>query len=171
MIKRWIGDAVDRTPDSVLSASPLSVAFVLLSLVVIYVASGFPDRGIVGPGFFPILISVGIVVFATFDILTDSETELEMRDHDFGPAAVVFALLVGYVLLMPVLGFLVGSMVFLPALLYYSNVRSTPALVGLGLGVPILLFYVFGRIFLVRLPEGIIPVSRLLPQLPLVVGF
>lgn len=160
---------IERTPTSVRGADPLSVAFVLLSLVVIYTASGFPDRGLVGPEFFPILISVGIIVFATADILSGAETELRMTDHDFGPPAAVFGLLTGYVLLMPVAGFLVGSMLFLPALLYYSNIRSTPVLVALSVGVPILLFYVFGRIFLVRLPEGVIPVSRLLPQLPLVV--
>ncbi|TVT78584.1 tripartite tricarboxylate transporter TctB family protein, partial [Haloferax volcanii] len=55
--------------------------------------------------------------------------------------------------------------------LYYSNIHSKLLLAVLSIGFPIALFYIFGRIFLVRLPEGIIPVSRLLPQLPLVVTF
>lgn len=160
---------VERTPGSALSSNPLSVLFILFSLVVIYAASTFPDRGLVGPEFFPILISVGIIVFAAVDVLNETTTELELSDHEFGPPAVVLTLLVAYVLLMPITGFLVGSMLLLPVLLYYSDVRSKPVLVGLSLGLPILLFYIFGRIFLVRLPEGIIPFSRLLPQLPLVV--
>lgn len=171
MIKQRIVEVVDRTPASALSSNPLTVGFVLFSFVVIFAASRFPDQGLVGPGFFPILISVGIIVFGAVEILSETETELETSDFDFGPPAIVLILLVAYVVLMPITGFLVGSMLFLPALLYYSRIRSTPFLVALSIGIPILLFYIFGRIFLVRLPEGIIPVSRLLPQLPLGVVF
>lgn len=161
----------DRTSGSSISSNPLSVAFILLSLVVIYAASTFSEEGTLGPGFFPILISVGIITFAVADILNETETELEITEFNFRSPAVVLVLLVTYVLLMPITGFLVGSMLFLPALLYYSNIRSKPTLIALSIGLPILLFYIFGRIFLVRLPEGIIPFSRLLPQLPLGVMF
>ncbi|WP_227378820.1 tripartite tricarboxylate transporter TctB family protein [Haladaptatus halobius] len=169
MIKQWLGDVVEQDSTNKLSSSPLSVVFILFSLVVIYTASKFPKRGLLGPGFFPILISAGIIVFATADILSGTKTELEMTGLDFKLPAVVLILLVAYVLLMPILGFLVGSILFLFVLFHYSNIRSKPILITLSIGVPILLFYVFGRIFLVRLPEGIIPISRLLPQLPLVV--
>lgn len=171
MIKQRIVEVVDRTSANALSSNPLTVVFILFSLVVIVAASTFPDQGLVGPGFFPILISVGIIVFAAAEILNETETKLQSSDFDFGPPAIVLTLLVAYVLLMPIAGFLVGSMLFLPVLLYYSRIRSTPFLVALSIGIPILLFYIFGRIFLVRLPEGIIPISRLLPQLPLVVVF
>ncbi|MFC4550452.1 MULTISPECIES: tripartite tricarboxylate transporter TctB family protein [Halorussus] len=171
MIKGWIGDVADRTSGSSISSSPLSLGFILLSLVVIYTASTFPEEGTLGPGFFPMLISVGIIVFAAIDLLNETETELEMTELDFRSPAVVLGLLVAYVFLMPITGFLVGSMLFLPVFLYYSNIRSKPTLIALSIGLPILLFYIFGRIFLVRLPEGIIPFSRLLPRLPLGVMF
>lgn len=171
MIKQLIADAIDQAPSDVLPSNPLSVAFILFSLVVIYAASSFPSEGLIGPGFFPILTSIGIILFAVVDILSGKKTELTLTNLDFGPPVVVLILLVVYILLMPVLGFLVDSMILLPVLLYYSNVRSKSVIVGLSVGLPILLFYVFVRIFFVRLPEGIVPISRLLPQLPLVVMF
>lgn len=166
MIKQRIENVIKRTPSSI-SSNPLAAAFILLALAVIYVASQFPEKGLVGPELFPILISVGIIVFAAADILSETQTELELTDLNFQPPAIVVGLLMLYVFMMPITGFLLGSMLFLFVLLYYSNVRSTTLLISLSIGLPILLFYLFGRIFLIRLPEGIIPISRLLPQLPL----
>ncbi|MFD1570831.1 tripartite tricarboxylate transporter TctB family protein [Halorubrum laminariae] len=170
MVRQRIADVIDRVSVGTLVSNPLSVGFVLVSLVVIVAASSFPDDSLFGPSLFPIVTSIGIIVFAVADMLNGAESELEISDIDMRPPAVVFGLLVVYVVSMPILGFWVGSMLFLGALLYYSAIRSPPLLLVLSLGVPTLLFYVFGRVFLVRLPEAIVPVSRLLPQLPLVVG-
>ncbi|RRJ29516.1 tripartite tricarboxylate transporter TctB family protein [Halocatena pleomorpha] len=166
MIKQQIEDVIKRTPSSI-SSNPLSAVFILIALAVIYTANRFPEKGLVGPELFPTLISVGIIVFAAADILSETQTEQELTDLNFRPPAVVIGLLMLYVSLMPVTGFLLGSMLLLLVLLHYSNVRSTTLLIALSVGFPILLFYLFGRIFLIRLPEGIVPISRLLPQLPL----
>lgn len=168
MIKR-IRETLDRASGNIITSNPLSIALMLFALVVIYAANSFPEGGVVGPGFFPIMISVGIIVFAVVDLFNETETELELSDQNFGPAIIVLGLLAGYVLVMPYTGFLVGSMLFLPAVLYYSEIRSKTVIAALSIGMPILLFYIFSRIFFVRLPEGIIPFSRLLPQLPLMV--
>lgn len=170
-IKQRIENSLSKASSTNLRSNPLSIAFILFALVVIYFASQFPNSQNLGPGAFPILISVGIIVFAVIDILTGGETEMEISDFDYGPPAVVLGLLVVYLVLMPITGFLVGTMLYLPAILYYSNVESKPLIVGLTVGFPILLFYIFARIFLIPLPEGIIPISRLLPPLPLVVMF
>lgn len=150
-----------------LKSNPLAVVFIGFSIVVMYYANQFPSGGErVGPAAFPILICIGIIVFAAVDIVTGGETELEMSEYDFTPPAILFGLLVAYLLLMPILGFLVSTILYMPTMLYYSKIRSKPLIVAFTLGVPILLFYIFARIFLIRLPEGIIPISRLLPVLP-----
>lgn len=171
MVIQKVGAVLDRIGLESVRSSPLSVFFILFSVVVVFFASQFPSGDGVGPSFFPIAVSVGIIFFAGIDVLTGSETELEISEFDFKPAAVVAGFLVAYVLVMPHLGFLVSTMVFMPVVLYYSNIHSKLLLAVLSIGFPIALFYIFGRIFLVRLPEGIIPVSRLLPQLPLAVTF
>jgi len=169
MIKQKVADTIDQLGPSSLRSNPLAVVFVLLAVTVIFSASQFPDDGQVGPGFFPILVSVGIVVFSFADILTETESDLEISEYSFRPPAIVLGLLVAYLLVMPVTGFLVGTMLYMPAILYYSGIKSKPLMAGLSVGLPVLLFYIFARVFLIRLPEGIIPISRLLPRLPLVV--
>ncbi|MDJ1433685.1 tripartite tricarboxylate transporter TctB family protein [Halostagnicola sp. A-GB9-2] len=150
-----------------LKSNPLSVIFILVSVVVIAYATRFPDGGELGPGFFPILVSAAIIVFAVADIVVDDDTELEISDFSMVPAAVMFGFLTAYLLLMPYTGFLVGTMLFLPVGLYYSNIRSKLMITVISIGLPIVLFYIFSDLFMVRLPEAIIPVSRLLPPLPL----
>lgn len=148
-------------------ANPLSLAFIALSLAIIYLASQFPDRGEIGAHFFPTLIAIGIIAFSIADMMSDEVTEQDFGDYDLKAAAVVSVLLLGYVILMPVTGFLVGTMIFLPIAMYYSDVRSKILIALISIVLPIVLFYVFSQIFFVRLPEGLIPFSRLLPPLPL----
>ncbi len=149
-----------------LKSNPLALIFILVAIVVIVYASQFPEGGELGPGFFPILVSAAILVFAVVDIIVDDDTELEMSDFSMIPAAVMFVFLTAYLLLMPYTGFLVGTMLFLPIGLYYSNIRSKLMIALISVGLPIVLFYIFSDLFMVRLPEGIIPISRLLPPLP-----
>lgn len=149
-----------------LKSNPLAAVFILVSVVVIASANQFPTGSGLGPGFFPIVVSVGIIAFGIADILVDDDTQLELDEFSITPAVIVLAFLVGYLLLMPITGFLVGTMLFLPIVFYYSTVRSKLLIAILSVGLPILLFYIFSQLFMVRLPEGIIPISRLLPQLP-----
>ncbi|WP_435156316.1 tripartite tricarboxylate transporter TctB family protein [Haladaptatus sp. DFWS20] len=148
-------------------SNPLALVFIAVSTAVILFASQFPSNGQVGPGFFPIIISAGIIVFAVVDLMVDDDTELEMSNFDFKAAVLVFILLLLYLGLMPILGFLVGTIAFLPIILYYSGIRSKITIISISICLPVALFYIFSRFFLVRLPEGIIPFSRLLPTLPL----
>ncbi|WP_226481097.1 tripartite tricarboxylate transporter TctB family protein [Natrinema amylolyticum] len=166
VIKKVTRNIREIDADSVKS-NPLSILFILFSLIVIYSANQFPDRGELGAGFFPIILSAAIIVFSIIDIITDDDTELEMSTYDLLPPAIIIGLLVGYVLLMSVAGFLLATMAILPVVLYYSGVRSKLKIGFISVVFPIVLFYVFSRIFMVRLPEGTIPVSRLLPHLPL----
>lgn len=148
-------------------SSPLAVAFIAVSLAVIFIASQFPDDGELGSGFFPIAISVGILVFAALDIVLADDAELELSYDDLKVVGVVFVGLTAYVGLMPVTGFLVGTMAFLAVILHYSGVGSKVTIASVAVLLPVALYYVFSQLFLVRMPEGIIPFSRLLPRLPL----
>lgn len=170
-IKQRIENSLSSASTTSIKSNILSIIFILFSVVVIYFANQFPDEGDLGPGAFPILISIGIIVCAGIDILTGGDTEMEITEFDFTPPFIVLGLLVVYLLLMPITGFLVGTMLYMPVILYYSNVQSKALIAALSIGFPIALFYIFARIFLVRLPEGIVPISRLLPNLPLMVAF
>lgn len=170
MMKKFTG-SVRRVNVDNLKSNPLAVVFIALSFATILYASQFPTGDALGAGFFPIIISVGIIVFAVVDVIVDDENDvgLAVDEFELTPAAIVAVLLIAYLAAMPVTGFLVGTMVFLPPIMYYSDVRSKSLIAVVTIVFPVALFYVFSRIFMVRLPEGIIPVSRLLPELPLAV--
>lgn len=167
MVIKRITRRVQQIDVGNVKSNPLSIVFILLALAVIARANQFPEGGELGPGFFPILLSTGIIVFAIVNLVVDDESELDLNDYELAPPVIVLVSLVGYIFVISVAGFVVGSMAFLPAILYYSGVRSKPTIAAVSISFPIVLFYVFDRIFMVPLPEGIIPVSRLLPQLPL----
>lgn len=166
VIKRITRHVRQIDADNVKS-NPLSIVFILLSLTVIARANQFPEGGELGPGFFPIMLSTGIIVFAIVNLVVDDDSDLNPGDYDLLPPAIVLISLIGYMFVISIAGFVVGSMAALPLMLYYSDVRSKSTIAAVSIGFPIVLFYVFDRIFMVPLPEGIIPVSRLLPQLPL----
>lgn len=157
---------MSRTTPS-LRSNPIALLLIIGSIGVIYVASQFPSEGQIGPGFFPILIAVGIVLFAIVDLFVDDEPEAKIVNSDMKSAGAIFVLVLAYVGLMPLTGFLVGTMAFLLISLYYSGVRSKVTLITLSFGSPIALFYIFSEFFLIQLPIGIVPFSRLLPPLPL----
>ena len=150
-----------------LRSNPLAVVFMIGAAVVILFASQFPSGGQVGPGFFPIAISAAIIVFSAAELFTGSEDGIDVREHDLRAAVAAFALVVGYVIVMPLAGFLVSTVLFLPVILYYSGIRSKSTIVSISIVLPIALFYVFSQFFLIPLPEGVIPFSRLLPRLPI----
>lgn len=144
----------------------LPLAFITLSVAVIYVANQFPDRGAVGAHFFPTMISIGIIAFSIINIITEEDSRQDISDYDLRAAGIISILILGYVILMPITGFLVGTMIFLPIAMYYSNIRSRILILLISIILPVTLFYIFSQIFFVRLPEGVIPFSRLLPNLP-----
>lgn len=150
-----------------IAANPLSLVFIALSVAVIYLASQFPDQGEIGAHFFPTLIAIGIIIFSIVNMMSEKVAEQDFSDYDLKAAGIISALVLGYVVLMPTTGFLLGSMIFLPVAMYYSNIRSKVLILLISVILPIVLFYIFSQIFFVPLPEGIIPFSRLLPSLPL----
>lgn len=150
-----------------LRSSPLAIAFIAGAAVVILFAARFPSSGQVGPGFFPIGISAAIILFSLVELFTESDGGLDVSEHDLRAAGIVFALILGYLVLMPLAGFLVGTILFLPIILYYSGIRSAKTILLMSIVLPVALFYIFSQFFLVPLPEGVIPFSRLLPRLPI----
>lgn len=120
-----------------------------------------------GPAFFPRLIAGAIAFLAIYHVVllayrgesTSHEIPLDVAT-DVG---VVFALLVAYVWSMDTLGFFLASIVFLLVLQLYSGERDPRVLAGVSIGLPLVLVFVFGRLFHVPLPENeYLPVSRLL---------
>ncbi|WP_129114772.1 tripartite tricarboxylate transporter TctB family protein [Halegenticoccus tardaugens] len=154
-------------------------AILLLALAVgVFVASGDFRSGPTdapGPAFFPRLIATSIALLAIVQIAQRTagkrtSTHRVTREN-VRRVGIPLAFVALYVATMPIFGFLVGTIVFLISFMWYSGVDSVRTSGPIALGISLLLFYVFVSFLHVPLPESsVLPISRLLPDLPLILG-
>lgn len=141
----------------------------------VYVASrDFPSgfAGAPGAAFFPRLIASVIALLAGVlfvrSLVTGDHRSYDVSLADVERFVVPVGLLVAYVALMPVLGFVLDTVLFLVAMMRYSGVDSYGASVSLAAALGVVLHYVFGEFLHIPLPEGsVVAVARWLPSLPL----
>lgn len=140
-----------------------------LSALVFVLSRDFPQGpSQTSPAFFPRFLAALIACFALFQLARSVRADAA-RSHEITRSAVVrvatvAGLIAGYVLTLPLMGFLVGTVLFLVVAMWYSGVdrfrRTVPIAVAFSIG----LHYVFGVFLRIPLPESaILPISRLLP--------
>ena len=143
---------------------PGELAFALLLAAFAAVAawqswriSGFSKLS--SPGVFPMLASGAMLVAALFTVRDAARAKAIPGARLVGDVVswrlvVVVALLVGYVLALPRLGFLAASALFLMASLSYLWRRPWWAALGVTIGSLLALHVVFRVLFRVVLPQG-----------------
>lgn len=154
-----------------------AVLLVALSAGVFLVSREFPEGlgGVPGAAFFPRIIAATVALLAVVlfvrGVATDEERTHRISLDAVERFAVPLAFLVAYVALMPVLGFVLDTVAFLVAVMRYSGVTVYRRSLPLGVGLAVVLHYVFGELLHIPLPEGsLISVSQYLPSLPLFAG-
>jgi hypothetical protein len=146
-----------------------------------------PRAGELGPAFWPRLaiglmaVSCGFEILRTFagasrteaHGITDSlDQESESGDEPKYPLLLIGGVvLVGiYALLVPVLGFVLGTFLFLALFMYIGCYRNHAAIWGASAGVTVLCGVLFLRIAYVSLPRGIAPFDRITDAFLLIPG-
>lgn len=153
-----------------------AVLFIILAGIVFYLSGAFPEgQDQTGPGSYPRVVVTLMSVFALFQLAQSfyfgESTTHEVRKPTVKRVSIVIAILIAYVISMPYLGFLIGTGAFLAITIRYSGVRDPSRVALVSIAIPIVLHYAFGAFLRVRLPENVLlPISRLLPPLPLVIG-
>lgn len=143
----------------------------LLTAAVFYLTTDFPaGYGATGPAFFPRVIVGLMSVFALAQLVKttrkDEPRTQEVSGSTVKTVAIAAALVVCYLLTMPYLGFLTGTVVFLLVSMHFSGVDGFRTSLPVSIGVAIALYYIFVEFLRVPLPEStILPISRLLPSL------
>jgi hypothetical protein len=154
-----------------------SVLLVLLAAGVFAVSRDFPSAitAAPGPAFFPRVIAAGLgavaVVLFVRSLTTGDDRTHRITADETKRVAVPVALLVAYVLALPVLGFLLDTFAFLVVAMWYSGATDAPTTIPVAAGVAVVLQYAFVDFLHVPLPAGsLLPVARWLPSLPLLTG-
>ena len=150
------------------------VLLVALATAVFAVSADFPSLAATaepGPAFYPRLVAATLAILGVILLVRSFGTEGARRHHVTGielkrvGGAVLF--LLAYVALMPVVGFVVDTFVYLLVFMWFSKVRSPLVALGVSVGVTLTVYYVFVAFLHVPLPEGsFVQVARHLPDLP-----
>lgn len=136
-----------------------TVLLLLLTAVVFYVTADFPaGPGETSPAFFPRVV-VSLIAFFALVQLGRSLSRGTVRSHEIRwsqakPALIITALIVAYVVTMPVLGFVLGTVLFLLVGMHYSGVERVRHSVPISITVSIVLYYLFWEFLRVPLPRN-----------------
>ena len=142
-------------------------------------ADGFEfeqSSGRIGPGAWPKLILVLLLLTALWGAIAsamragrgaiEESTEADealARPPEIYPYLVWVAvgLTIGYLLLLPVIGFFLATIVFVFVLMYLGHYRRPLPVAILSLAVALAFMFVFMRVVYVSLPVGTAPFDRL----------
>lgn len=113
-------------------------------------------KNVPGPAFFPLAIAACLIVLST--ILLFRKPDASKQSASAAPnnlrQAVVFALILLYVLLVPVLGFAIATALSLSAIMLHTRQLSVPATLATAAAVSLVLFVVFKLCLGIPLPDG-----------------
>lgn len=119
----------------------------------------FAQGGQLGPGLWPRLALVGLGAACLAKVLLERRTQPDARAATrppLAPATLVsaVALLLGYVLATPTVGFPLATAGFVAAFMWLAGSRSAPALAAGAVVGPVVLLYVFVKLVYLPLPKG-----------------
>lgn len=150
------------TPDRLSGLVLLGFSILLLTLIIpkgVETAGGPSSAGL-GPAFMPRLVAalMGCLALAlVFQAGPGRPGQAGQRPTLF-PAKILLTILVfvGYIIMVPLAGYLVSTLVFLPGVLLFFGVRKRRVIIPLSIGLPLLLYWFFSRVMYVLLPAGIL---------------
>jgi putative tricarboxylic transport membrane protein len=151
-----------------------------IGLVLYYTAENFEFEeasGRIGPGAWPKLALILLLASALWGAISSGlkagspapaveeidEMEALARPPEIYPWLVwaAVALTVGYLAVLPVIGFFLATIVYVFVLIYLGHYRKLLPLAALSVAVALAFMFLFMRIVYVALPVGIEPFDRL----------
>lgn len=110
---------------------------------------------------FPSIAAIGLCVMSAWSFVLSVRNPEEnpfkgLKLSYFGKMAGFLAILFGFALMFEPVGYLVSGVIVTAVLSFYLGNRNPIALVLLAFGVPIAVYFMFTRLLLISLPEGVL---------------
>jgi hypothetical protein len=145
-------------------AKNIGAAFLLMAFGIWYgyMTNHLPERTLPntpGPPFFPWILTIGLLILSTAWIINSFRMEnggsifLEKKEYLLYPAAGLAIFLV-FLIFLPKLGFLVGSIPFFAGLMVVSGEKRPLWIAIASIAIPVCLFFLFRYGFEILLPQG-----------------
>jgi putative tricarboxylic transport membrane protein len=152
------------------------VAVLAAALFLFHAAENFEFEQVgnrIGPNAWPLMILSLLIVVAGYGVLKSlrpavvvheqaAEEEALLRPPEIHPHLVWLgmAATVGYLIVMPILGFFLSTILFSGILIYVSQYRNSVNIAVLSVLFAVAFLFLFMRIVYVALPIGIEPFAR-----------
>lgn len=152
-----------RTVLRVIAAPLVGLAVAIALLVRSYALDEVAQAGQLGPGFWPRLVLLGLAVACVAKLVIDLRARrpgapalAAAGPPPFSGAMLVVAvaLLVAYVLAVPVLGFAFATAAFVLAFMWIGGARSPVVLAATSVLATLSVLYVFVKVVYLPLPKG-----------------
>lgn len=142
----------------------LAGVFSLLAVATIVRSLSYPagQDGIPGPGFFPIIIAVlmllasASLVITSLRVKTEEDVPLKLLTADNKRAYATMAVMLGYVIVMPLLGFCVTSFLLLFGMIKWLSSYKPLTCALVAAAVVGMIYVVFGVVLGVSLSFGLL---------------
>jgi hypothetical protein len=136
-------------------------AMILLGSYVIIVAKDYPptSNGVLGPGFFPILLGILLIALSSLAILVSfvsKEEETIVFGEGTQRVLITSAIVLGYLAGVAILGFLLSTPLFLIIIMRYFQVPKWSTVLLVSFTTTAILYVVFLKFLSVSLPSGIL---------------
>lgn len=136
---------------------------IIISTVVIAISSTFPEavaagKRIPGPGFFPTLIGIALIIGGIYQIkegLKTRDDESKKIECNWGTVNIVLVVisLIVYSIVMQWLGYALSTLIFSIPLMIRLKAGKVKA-VFFSIFITIFIVLVFGQVFKIQLPMG-----------------
>ncbi len=137
---------------------------VLIALAVVGIVDGYRELGhmtlqheVISPGAYVIVVGAGLLLVSSGFLIADwkrAKTDPEITRLVPGRGITVWGIFVGYVLLVPLLGYALGSFVFFVAVFYLLGMRPWLRTVLVSVAFTAVFYLVFVRLANIWMPSG-----------------
>ncbi|MGV8980587.1 tripartite tricarboxylate transporter TctB family protein [Clostridium sp.] len=141
----------------------ISCVFILIGILVLVNVSTFPSMGpdqITGPEFFPGLLALILIVLSAVLFISNyrskDQSPTGLFDEYAIKAYITMAGLVGYLVLINIVGFIIATPILLFGLMRFYGMKQYPKLVLSSVIITGAIYGVFKLLLAVPLPTGII---------------
>jgi len=137
----------------------------MLSGYVFMATAQFPQDNVLllGPSFFPRLLAVGLLIMSILLLIKalmgrsmQSNDKFDIKNPGTQRAGIALLATIVYCLVLPYLGFIIDSVLYLIFLMYLLKQRSYLKMVIISLGVTFMVYAVFRMALNITLPLGLL---------------
>ena len=155
-----------RTPNKqgdILKRSNIILVFVMLLIVVLvfYQTRVMPKEtlGGLGPGQWPrfvaviLLIFTVLLLFQTIFMKSDVSSPINLKSGGLKRVFILFGVLIGFGILLPILGFLLSSFLFIMAVMFVMGEKKKSRIVLSSIGITAAIYIFFDYLLKLMLPR------------------